>query len=162
MFQRNSLGNLDAARQGDRRNTADLTAEPGDYQTWGLRFGAEYIALLADGEALLRRNAVTDATVMSFDYSNPFPMVLDLPRRKGGYNWMHAGRNLSAAEAGHISDADFFGGVDYVMEPFVATNQRALRFIQTTYGPGLLERFEILDQSELWTLYGRKDAAATD
>ena len=114
----------------------------------------EYVALLAEGTALLRPFLAADQVVMSLTWTNPFPTLLRRPPVPHALLWWDPGRSFSAAVR---PDGDtMFRGVDLVMIPNLYHDMRSTELMREVYRPVLDQLFEPAAASPHWQLLRRK------
>ena len=117
----------------------------------------QYIDALEEGVDLLRRAGATDGTIFTFDYSNVMPHLVDAPRERNAYSWIHLGRNVSRETL--VGAEDLLGDVDYVMAPLRSYAADLKDLFVEKYGAYILENFEEIDRSESWILFRKKPAS---
>ena len=117
---------------------------------------APYVAFVNDGIALLQRNHGSGETVVSLDFSNPFPYSLGIPPPKGGTP-VGIQYRTNFDDAHQLPPAWLFGSADLVMLPVTFTDGTLQESVPRIYGPYLRAHFHAVDRSENWLLY-RKDA----
>ena len=121
----------------------------GPSKTLGAR---EYLQLIAEGVKLLESVPHDNHSVINFEHTNPFSVLLRMRPTKYGYPLFWAenalSRNLPAPER-------YFSDADYVMVPEVPYVRRQLEKLMKVYGLYLEENFYELKRSSHWRLYAR-------
>jgi len=118
---------------------------------WQLR-DWEYLRLIAEGVKLLESVPHDNHSVITFEHTNPFSVLLGMRPTKYGYPLFWAENALSSnlpAPERYFSDAD------YVMVPEIPYVRRQLRKLMEVYGLYLDENFYELKRSTHWRLYAR-------
>lgn len=92
-------------------------------------------------------------TVMTVDYSNPFPALLHLPPVHGDYLWYHDGVNVGVGDL--PPPEKFFPGVKYVLVPQVPARMRSRDFVLETYGPWIVDHYHRVDNGGIWEIWLR-------
>jgi dolichol kinase len=121
-------------------------------------FEASYVDLVNDGLALVSQHRRPDDTVMSLDFSNPFPYALGMRPAPGGATTLHYRGNFS--DSHHPTPERLFGGASLVMIPVVPTEKGLARSVPRIYGPYLKQHFHPIGESTGWRLYRRNAEAA--
>ena len=118
---------------------------------------ADFIEVLGDGVALLRGHmpAGASATVLSLTWSNPFPVLLDLPPVRHELAWWHEGRTFTIQIK--PPGAKLLAAVDYVMIPERYNDYGATEAMKTAYAVELERDFRPAGQTANWTLLARRD-----
>jgi hypothetical protein len=118
---------------------------------WQLR-DWEYLRLIAEGVKLLESVPHDNHSVISFEHTNPFSVLLGLRPTQYGYPLFWAenalSQNLPAPER-------YFSDADYVMVPEIPYVRRQLEKLMEVYGSYLQENFHELKRSTHWRLYAR-------
>ena len=118
---------------------------------------AVYPRQINDGIVLLRRHVTAQSRVMALDFSNPFPFALGLPPARGGStSWLLGG---SFSKVIYPSAPAALGDANLVMIPSYARNAVTVTMLREIYGAYLSEHFRLLERTELWELYEKKEAA---
>jgi len=130
---------------------------PEDAPPVDISTGLDLAAVIGEGIGLLepRLAGRRDAIVLSFTFSNPFPVLLGLPAVPHELAWWDEGRSFTAAikpDAGAL-----FAAVDYVMVPSRYNNIVSTQAMQAAYAATLARDFKPMDRSATWTLYARRD-----
>jgi hypothetical protein len=113
----------------------------------------EYLPLIAEGVKLLESVPHDNHSVITFEHTNPFSMLLGLRPTKYGYPlfWVDDARSrIFPAPERYFSDAD------YVMVPDIPYSRRQLETLMEVYGLYLEENFYELKRSSHWRLYARR------
>jgi hypothetical protein len=134
------LGHKDAAHaRFNRLRSRELTAP-------------EYLPLIAEGVKLLESVPHDNHSVVTFEHTNPFSVLLRMRPTKYGYPlfWVEGAlsHNLPAPER-------YFSDADYVMVPEIPYSRRQLKTLMRAYGLYLEENFYELKRSSHWRLYAR-------
>src|SRR5664280_2661884 len=123
--------------------------------------GPEYVRVINDGLALLRRRTGPRDGVLTIDMMNPFNYLLDRPSPTGG---LAAGAyNYVISDAAHPSGERWAGNARYVMvrkySPGVedyGIESYHIDGIRRIYQPVLDQRFQVLEETAHWILYRRQ------
>jgi hypothetical protein len=111
-----------------------------------------YLPLIAEGVKLLESVPHDNHSVISFEHTNPFSVLLGMRPTKYGYPlfWVKKARasNLPAPER-------YFSDADYVMVPEIPYSPPQLKKLMEAYGLYLEENFYELKRSSHWRLYAR-------
>lgn len=121
----------------------------------------EYVRTLQSGVALLREQGVRDATLMTLDFANPFPVLLDLPPALGDPWCIHVDRHISLQTA--LAGEKLFADAAYVMIPtYSGERERETETVAETrdfllgiYGDYLAEAYSTAAENEHWRLLRR-------
>jgi len=114
----------------------------------------QYACWVNDGLAMLQRHVHGDSRVFVVDWVNPFSFALGLPGPRGDALYWHAGRVFDEK---HFPPPErVFREVTLVMVPKRPLQPASTRTLERVYGHVLRSRFERIDESRLWTLYGRR------
>ena len=113
----------------------------------------EYVRTLRSGVVLLREQDVYDETLMTLDFANPFPALLDLPPARGAPWCMHVGRYISLETA--LPGEELFADAAYVMIPTRWQERETGEFLWETYGGHLAEAYVTVAENEDWRLLRR-------
>ena len=113
----------------------------------------EYTRTLQSGVALLREQGVRDETVMTLDFANPFPVLLDLPPALGDPWCMHVGRHISLETA--LPGERLFADAAYIMIPTYWRERETRDFLLEVYGEYLAEAYGAVAESGDWRLLRR-------
>ena len=110
----------------------------------------EYVRTLQSGVALLREQGVRDETLMTLDFANPFPVLLDLPPALGDPWCMHVGRHISLETA--LPGERLFADAAYIMIPIYWQERETRDFLLEVYGGYLAEAYGAVAENEDWRL----------
>ncbi|SLN65148.1 hypothetical protein ROJ8625_03320 [Roseivivax jejudonensis] len=122
-------------------------------------FYARYAESLDAGARLLRTLEVAPRRVLVFDFVSPFSSLLGIAPPDGGPAWMHNGRNFDAEN--HFPAEEVMGGVDVVMVPKRPVAGGTTKLMLEIYGAHLEDNFRRATDTELWTVYLRREARPT-
>lgn len=126
--------------------------------------GAEYVAAVDDGLALLHRHLPDDAGVLAFDEFNPFNYLMNRPTPRGGI--AAAAFDYVFCDAAHPSPKRFFGNTHFVIvrkyhNPLNVIERADVAALIRIYGPTLRKDFARVGETRHWVLWRRiKDATA--
>jgi hypothetical protein len=111
----------------------------------------EYLPLITEGVKLLESVPHDNHSVITFEQTNPFSVLLRMRPTKYGYPlfWATQIRNLPAPER-------YFSDANYVMVPEIPYNSSQLKIMMKVYGTYLNEHFYELKRSSHWRLYARR------
>ena len=113
----------------------------------------EYTHTLQSGVALLREQGVRNETLMTLDFANPFPVLLDLPPALGDPWCMHVGRHISLETA--LPGERLFADAAYIMVPTYWRERETRDFLLEVYGGYLDEVYGVVAESGDWRLLRR-------
>jgi hypothetical protein len=112
-----------------------------------------YLSLIAEGVKLLESVPHDNHSVINFEHTNPFSVLLGMRPTQYGYPLFWAenalSQNLPAPER-------YFSDADYVMVPELPYVRRQLDKLMEVYGSYLEENFYELKRSPHWRLYARR------
>lgn len=114
----------------------------------------EYLLSVGQGIAMLRAHGIADETVLVADFADPFGFALDLPPVRGGYSWIHPGRNLTLATA--RDPAALFAGVAYVMVPRFPIWPPSRILAEAAWGAYIRAEYTLVEDGRFWQLYSRR------
>ena len=98
-----------------------------------------------------------DVVVLPFTWSNPFPLLLDLPPVRHEAAWWDPLRTFNPT---HRPDPDLLlGPVDFVMIPHDPTPDDAPAVMWASYGAQVQRDFQPVGHSRYWDLWARKTCA---
>ena len=112
----------------------------------------EYVRTLQSGVALLREQGVKDATLMTLDFANPFPALLDLPPALGDPWCIHVDRHISLETA--LAGEELFADAAYIMIP-TSHYWRERDFLLDIYGDYLAKAYSTAAENDHWRLLRR-------
>lgn len=123
--------------------------------------GPAYVHAINDGLALLRRRTGPRDGVLTIDMVNPFNYLLDRPSPTGG---LAAGAfNYVISDAAHPSADRWAGNARYVLVRKYSRGVKDYKIesyhidhIRRIYQPLLDERFQVLEETGHWLLYGKR------
>ena len=138
---------------------ASLVFPPSPFETE--TGGPEYVRVINDGLALLRRRTGPRDGVLTIDMMNPFNYLLDRPSPTGG---LAAGAyNYVISDAAHPSGERWAGTARFVLvrkySPGVedyGIESYHIDGIRRIYQPVLDQRFQVLEETAHWILYRRQ------
>ena len=117
----------------------------------------QYACWTNDGLDLLRKHVNQESRIFVLDWVNPFSFALELPSPRGDGLYWHAGRVFDEK---HCPEGDrVFQEVTLVMRPKRSIQPASTRMLERVYGEVLAREFERIDESALWTLFGRREEA---
>ena len=113
----------------------------------------QYLPLIAEGVKLLESVPHHNYSVITFEHTNPFSVLLRMRPTKYGYPLFWVENRLS-----HDFPAPerYFSDADYVMVPDIPYSRRQLEILMEIYGSYLEENFHELKRSSHWRLYARR------
>lgn len=130
-----------------------LPAAPADALP-GVANDAEYILVLGDGAALLRRHAAPGQTVLPLAWSNPFPVLLGTRPPRHELLWWDVGRTFSATI--HPEPALLLADVDHVLVPKTYYDLPTSAAMIEIYADAIKAGFVPRAESRYWSLWSRK------
>jgi hypothetical protein len=99
----------------------------------------------------------TDAVVLPFTWSNPFPLLLGLPPVRHEAAWWDPVRTFNPA---HRPDpALLLGPVDFVVIPHNSVPDDTTAVMWASYGDYVQRNFQAVGHSRYWDLWARKTCA---
>ena len=113
----------------------------------------EYVRTLQSGVALLREQEVKDATLMTLDFANPFPVLLDLPPALGDPWCIHVDRHISLETA--LAGEELFADAAYIMIPTYWRERETRDFLLDIYGDYLAKAYSTAAENKHWRLLRR-------
>jgi hypothetical protein len=123
--------------------------------------GPDYVRVINDGLALLRRRTGPRDGVLTVDMMNPFNYLLDRPSPTGGF--AAGAYNYVFSDAAHPTPDRWVGNARYVMvrkySPGVkdyGIESYHIEGIRRIYQPMLDQRFQVLEETGHWILYGKR------
>jgi hypothetical protein len=121
--------------------------------------GPAYQAVLDDGVALLSRHTDPHDGVLAMDMLNPFNYLLRRPSPLGGM--ASATWNYQFSEQAHIPPDIYFGNARFVLQRKYdpkagdyAIENPNIAGLDQLYGPKLLQRYTLIEETPHWRLYG--------
>jgi hypothetical protein len=123
---------------------------------WQLR-DWEYLRLIAEGVKLLESVPHDNHSVINFEHTNPFSVLLGMRPTEYGYPlfWAEKYKNRKEAISRYFPPERYFSDADYVMVPEIPYVRRQLETLMEVYGAYLEENFHELKRSTHWRLYAR-------
>lgn len=111
-----------------------------------------------DALRLIRQWAGPQARLLTMDLFNPWSLMLESDPPRGDWVAWDPGRNFTMAS--HVDFAQLASEATHVLVPRVAYYPPAARLKLAVYGKDLERQFRICAESDLWTLWERRPAAA--
>lgn len=137
---------------------ASLVFPPSPFETE--TGGPDYVRVVNDGMALLRRHTGPRDGVLTVDMMNPFNYLLDRPSPTGGF--AAGAYNYVFSDAAHPSPDQWAGNARYVMVRKYSRGVKDygiesyhIEGIRRIYQPMLDQRFRVLEETGHWILYGK-------
>ena len=137
-------GPLDAVLSGRRANHASIDLSH-----------AEFLFTLRSGVRLLRATGAGQSRVMTLDFGNPFPALLNAPPPKGVLFSMFIGRQVDRLTA--ADPALTLGDADCLMIPKFPVRWESAQLLLAAQGPRLAAEWGGAGENEHWHLRCRKD-----
>jgi hypothetical protein len=113
----------------------------------------EYLPLVVEGVGLLESVPHDNHSVITFEHTNPFSVLLRMRPTRYGYPFLWANmmklRDLPDPEL-------YFSDADYVMVPEIPYSRYQLVQLTRAFGMYLEENFSQIKRSPHWRLYARK------
>jgi hypothetical protein len=148
-----SLGGATIEKQG-----SGITFEPVAQVVTTDTGGPAYQVVLADGISLLIRHTGSQDGVLAMDMLNPFNYLLRRPSPLGGM--ASATWNYQFSEQAHIPPDIYFGNARFVMQRKYdpkagdyAIENPNIAGLEQLYGPTLLQRYRLIEETSHWRLY---------
>lgn len=152
------------ARAGDPLPLALDRVRFANLWTWGDHdAGLDELSALRDGAAALRALDPPPERVVVLDLANPFSAGLGLRPPQGDAPWLQWERTVGTSAS--WPGESLLAGARVVMEPNpppgsdAATALQAGRSPAAIYRPILTEQFEVVRETDRWTVHRRKPAA---
>jgi hypothetical protein len=115
----------------------------------------DYVKFVNGGLDLLGKYRQQNDTVMTLDFSNPFPFALGIPPAPGGVTCL---KYRYTFDDTHSPSAErCFGQASLVMLPKKFTDYTMTQVIARLYGPYLADRFHLIGETEHWQLFRHND-----
>lgn len=118
-----------------------------------------YTDYINEGLSLLRSNSTSRDSVVTLDFDNPFPFLLQTPPASGGTTCLHYMTTFN--DTHHLSPDYLLGNATLVMWPKTYEEPGLGRGIERVYADAVRQRFTPVAENSMWRLLRRKDAAAT-
>lgn len=116
-----------------------------------------YLYSIIEGAKALK-SAMTlhgEGRVITMDFSNPFPTVLNVKPVKNDYLWYHENRNIS--QEVFMDYNDLFKDADYVMVPLLTSTQMSPKqLLVDLYMDNIREDYELIDENVLWEIWKKR------
>jgi hypothetical protein len=143
-------------RSGDDRSIASPVAS--DFKTSktflkGLRT-RPYTDYINEGLDLLRNNSSSDDSIVTLDFVNPFPFLLQRRPASGGTTCLHYETTFN--EAHHLSPEQLLGDTTVVMWPKTFEEPGLGSGIEKVYADAVRQRFTSVAETPMWRLLRRK------
>lgn len=117
--------------------------------------GRMFTTYVNQGIALLQRETRPNETVLTMDVTNPFPYAMERRPPRGGHAAPTYNYNMN--DQYRPSDDWFFGDADIVMVPKrPSQGDNHYTDFYRAYEPGLMQRYSLAAETDLWRLYRRK------
>jgi len=117
--------------------------------------GRMFTTYVNDGVALLERETRSNDTVLTMDFTNPFPYAMERRPPIGGHTSPTYHYNIS--DGHRPSDDRFFGDAAIVMVPKRASQgDKYYVDFYKAYEPGLKQRYDLAAETNWWWMYRRK------
>jgi len=111
---------------------------------------------LEDADRMLRPLVGSGDRVLSLDYINPFPYLLDLPAPRGDHLYWSFDRNVSPQTA--PAPAALCADADWVMVPRLELFHDSSSMKQHLYLPWIKAHYRLQESSPWWDCYRRRVA----
>lgn len=134
---------------------------PSNDSLYGIRLtgklGPDYAQYLNSGVDLIRKNNLQTKRVNTLDFTNPFPLMLQVQPPTGGAITWHDDHTVSSKY--HPSAQRAFGNVQVLLIPQLGKNLHfhglASPVLLRLYGDFIEHEFRLVDQNETWCLWVR-------
>lgn len=123
-----------------------------DVQTSSQR---EYAEALVEAAELVKSVGAEQSEILTLDFTNAVPVVVDAKRTKGGHSWYHFGRNVSGDTL--PKNSDMFSKIDYVIIPVATVTKESADILIAHYGDYLAKHSTEAAQSDNWVLLKMED-----
>jgi hypothetical protein len=114
----------------------------------------EYSHTIEKGVSLLKEFASDRDRVITFDFANPFPVLLGWEPPTGDRVGLYYGRTFN--DEVHIPADDMFRDATVVMVPKTAIEPDTRDGLLAIYGPYLRAHFQLIHEDRYWSLWTRK------
>ena len=111
----------------------------------------EYGFYLNEGLKAVKAGCRNEARIATFDFVNPFPVLLGWPEG-GGMIFTEPGYLVSKDH--HLSENELFRGIDCVLIPKMPLKSGTKQFLLDTYGHFVQANYTKTHESDLWTVMG--------
>ena len=115
---------------------------------------AEYRASLQSGVDLLRASGAAHGRVATFDFTNPFPTLLNAPPPAGALFCLHVNRHVGLGNAGDA--ALILGDAQWLMIPRLPYMQDTAALLLDALAGHLEAEWRPAASNDLWTLLRRR------
>jgi hypothetical protein len=109
----------------------------------------EYGFYLNEGLKAVKAGCRNEARIATFDFVNPFPVLLGWPEG-GGMIFTEPGYLVSKDY--HLSENELFRGIDCVLIPKMPLKRGTKQFLLDIYGHFVQENYKKTFESDLWTV----------
>lgn len=113
----------------------------------------EYIFTIERGIEDLKTLNIENKSVFVFDQANPFLFIMDLPPDYGGLFVYHSPRQYT--RNAYISAEKVFDDIQIAMVPRFPIHLADRDLLMELYGDHLRRHFEVVRQSDYWTIWQR-------
>jgi hypothetical protein len=113
-----------------------------------------YTDYINEGLDLLRNNSSPNDSIVTLDFVNPFPFLLQRRPASGGTTCLHYQTTFN--EAHHLSPEQLLGDTMLVMWPKTYEEPGLGSGIEKVYADAVLERFTPVAETPMWRLLRRK------
>ena len=136
--------------------------DPLDAMMWGRRASysnghlssSELLFNLRSGVSLLREAGADRGRVMTLDFGNPFPALLDASPPKGVLFSMFLGRQVDRRTAADPTLT--LGDAEWLMIPKFPVRWESTRLLLDAQGPRLIDEWSLAAENDHWRLLRRK------
>lgn len=117
----------------------------------------DYLYSITEGSKELKAVMKENGTgpVVTFDFANPFPALLDLPSCKRDYLWLHPYVNIS--EQHHLAANIVLASAKYIAIPKFPVFKESTELANDIYGGYVKNHFRKVQSSELWEFWERRE-----
>jgi len=118
-------------------------------------FQQEYARSIEKGVDLLREYGLDEDRIITFDFANPFPVLLGAPPPTGDRVGLYFGRTFN--EDVHIPAETMFRDTTVVMVPKVAIEPDTRDGLVEIYGLYLWDRYRLVHDDPYWSVWKAKE-----
>ena len=137
-----------------------LPADPKEMRPQAEMTPAEWQATLVAAVDLLRAQALADRRILTLDFTNPLPWLLQAPPPRGVLAWMDPGRTLPVY--GTMPLEAIVGDAEVLLSPKRPSHPMVLPVIARMQGEALTKAFPVVAETDLWRVRVRAPSSPLD
>lgn len=143
-----------------KSDTVKHDSSPGQFgMAWTGKLGREYVNYMNSGVALIKAHGLEKETIETFDFSNPFPLLLSAKPANGGALWWHYDYTFDTRS--HPAAEKILKHTQVLMVPQTGKNlpfnALATRQLLEIYGQTINRDFTLVGANESWRLFVSKN-----